>query len=169
MTRMFRVLAGLCWVPVMAQAQQAPGVRIVRVDPQATDAILALTGTIEAAETVPVGPRDGGRITEMPVQVGDRVAAGDGLVRLDPTQATAAVQAAGAQLAAADAALKQAGQARDRAAGLAEQGAGTLATLDSAKETLQAAQAQSDQATAQVSKARQSLQDMVIRARAPAC
>ena len=115
--------------------------------------MFALTGTIEAAETVPVGPRDGGRIIEMPVQVGDRVRAGDVLLRLDPTQATAALQGAQAQLASADAALKQAGQARDRAAGLAEQGAGTRAALDSATEALQAAQASRDQTAAQVSKA----------------
>ena len=167
MTRTLCILLGLCFLPVTGQAQQALVVEIRRVEPKPTLSVFALTGTIEAAETVPVGPRDGGRIIEMPVQVGDRVAAGDVLVRLDPTQATAAVQAAAAQLAAAGATLKQAGQARDRAAGLAEQGAGTMATLDSAKEALQAAQAQRDQADAQLSKAQQSLKDTVILAKAP--
>ena len=37
MTGMLRVLAGLCWLPVMGQAQQAPVAQIVRVDPQARD------------------------------------------------------------------------------------------------------------------------------------
>jgi RND family efflux transporter MFP subunit len=167
MSRILPLLIGLGAWPIVAVAQDALVVEVIRAEARPTISIYTLTGTIEAAETVPVGPREGGRIIEMPVQIGDRVAAGDVLVRLDPTQATAAVQAAEAQLAAADAALRQARQARDRAEGLAAQGAGTMATLDSATEALQAAQAQRDQTAAQLAKVRQSLEDTVLVAKAP--
>lgn len=166
MPRFVQIALFLWLLPLAADAQEALAVEIVTVEARPTISTYILTGTIEPAEAVPVGPRDGGRIIEMPVQVGDRVAAGDVLLRLDPTQATAAVQADEAQLAAARAALKQAREARERAQGLASQGAGTMASLDSATEALQAAEAQHDLAAAQLAKSRQSLEDTVVLAKA---
>ncbi len=136
---------------VTARVQPA----ILRVD---------LTGTIVAAESVPVGFRTGGRILEMHAEVGDSVAAGAILASVEPTQAEAAARAAAAQLTAAEAGATQAQLARDRAAGLLERGAGTRADLDAAEQALLAAGAARDQAMTQVAKANQAVEDTVIRA-----
>jgi HlyD family secretion protein len=61
-----------------------------------------ITGQIEAP-AVDAGSRVGGRVAEVLVREGDRVKAGDLLIRLDDAEATAKLQAAQAQLAQADA------------------------------------------------------------------
>lgn len=156
------LLSGLMPLPGLADAPLV--VRIVTAQVQPTVTTYAISGTVTAPDSVAISARDGGRVIAVGVQVGDHIAPGQVLVQLDPTQANAAARAAEAQLAAADAGLRQARQARDRAAGLAERGAGTVAGLDAATEALLAAQSARDQALAQVSKARQAVDDTVIRA-----
>lgn len=70
------------------------------------DSHVAVTGQIEAT-TVRPGSRVGGRVIEVPVEEGDRVAAGDVLVRLEATDAEAGVDAAKAALDQAKAALER--------------------------------------------------------------
>ena len=68
--------------------------------------VVSVTGEVVPAVWATVGGQSGGTVLEVLVQVGDEVAAGDLLVRLDPTdaqlamqQAEAAVETAQAQLA----------------------------------------------------------------------
>jgi len=66
--------------------------------------ILRVTGQIQG-KAVHAGSRVGGRVTEVQVEEGDFVQAGDVLVRLDDAEAQAMVSAAAAKLAACEAAL----------------------------------------------------------------
>ena len=125
---------------------------------------LELTGTVEAADVVPLSFKSTGRIVTIDVDVGDEVSLGEVLARLDPTQANALLGAASAQSAAATAQLTQAQSVYDRLVGLVERGASTRASLENAEQELMAARASVDEATAQLAKAQQALDDMTLRA-----
>ncbi|MBZ4021290.1 hypothetical protein CKO11_02280 [Rhodobacter sp. TJ_12] len=125
---------------------------------------IELSGTIAAAEAVPVGFRAGGRILSITAEVGQRVTKGTVLAQIDATQAAAALRAAQAQDAAAEAMLTQAEQARARAAALTLRGAATQAALDAATEAALSARSARDQARAALAKARQTLEDCTLHA-----
>ena len=77
-----------------------------RSEPLALD--MQLSGQIEAVDTLELGFRQGGRVTEVLVAEGDRVAAGQPLARLNAVQQDQALNAADAGLAAARAGVEQA-------------------------------------------------------------
>lgn len=158
------VLALALLLAAPALADQPLAVRVVRAEAQPVAEGYELTGTIEARNPVALSFRGGGRVTELMVQVGDAVAAGAVLARVDATQARAGVDAVEAQLAATVAGLTQARLAHERAADLLARGAGTRADLDRAEEALLAAQSAHDQATAQLEKAYQAMADTEITA-----
>jgi RND family efflux transporter MFP subunit len=130
--------------------------------PQTIDYQLA--GTIEAPDVVVAGFRDGGRILSVAVNVGDRVAKGQELARVDPAQAQAARDAAEAALTGAEAALTEAQASYDRVTARLASGVATRAELDSATQALATTRASRDQARAQLSKARRAVEDCVLRA-----
>lgn len=123
-----------------------------------------LSGTIEAAEAVPAGFREGGRLVSVSAEVGDRVAAGAVLAEIEPAQAAAALRAAQAQDAAAEAMLTQAEQALTRTTGLAERGFATQAALDAATQAALSARSARDQTRAARAKAEQTLADCTLHA-----
>lgn len=103
-----------------AQANPAPAPRPVQVAevvlaPAGTHA--AYTGTVRARREVDVGFRTGGRIATRLAEVGDTVAAGQELARLDPADLALALRSAEADLASAEAQSRQAANdaARSRA------------------------------------------------------
>ena len=65
---------------------------------------VSLTGTVQAENEVNLAFRIGGRLIERLVNVGDQVAAGQVVARLDPEDDENALRAARAELAAAQAA-----------------------------------------------------------------
>jgi membrane fusion protein, multidrug efflux system len=79
----------------------------VRLAPAAA-AASAFTGTVRARREVEVGFRASGRVAERLVEVGERVAAGQVLARLDPADLALALRAAEADPAAAEAQARQA-------------------------------------------------------------
>ncbi|TGN43170.1 biotin/lipoyl-binding protein, partial [Paracoccus liaowanqingii] len=100
--------AGLCLAVLSAlapgaRAQDIPDLRvqivIARTEPLALD--VQLSGQIEAVDTLDLGFRQGGRVTEVLVAEGDRVAAGQALARLNAVQQDQALNVAEAGLAAA--------------------------------------------------------------------
>lgn len=123
----------------------------------------ALTGTIHAKDVVDLGFRQGGRITEILVDEGDRVMPGQALARIDPLQQEQAVRVAGAA-----ALQEQARQARDRAQAMLERGVGTRAALDAANQQLSAAERALAQAESGRDQARRALEETVLRAPAEA-
>ena len=167
-------LAGIASVFVLAlaaghaQADEVLRVELMRTAPAATNWTFSVTGAIQAVDSVPVGAKDGGRLLAINVEVGDAVSKGQVLAELDPTQANEAMRAAAADLVAAEATLKQANQAYERARDLLGRGAGTRADHDAAVEALDAARSQRAQMAAKLSKARQSVADVMIRADGPA-
>lgn len=125
---------------------------------------VALTGTINAKDSVGVGFRFGGRILDVAVRVGDRVAKGQPLARTDPLQQEQALHVAQATKAAAAASWEQARQAQGRAEAMLARGVGTRAALDSANRALSAAAGSLTQAKASLDQAQRALEDTVLRA-----
>lgn len=128
-------------------------VRTVVAQPRTVDAELRLPGELRPRVETLHGFRIGGKIAERLVSVGDPVAAGQPLARLDPSDAAAALESAQAALSAArtDARLAEAESERQQelhARGYLSQ-AGLerfLAARDAAKARVEAAQAQLRQA-----------------------
>lgn len=114
-------LLAACQPPApRAEAVEAPAPRPVQVaevvlTPAESGA--AYTGTVRARTEVEVGFRTGGRITQRLVEVGETVAAGQELARLDPADLALGLRSAEADLAAAEAQARQAANdaARSRA------------------------------------------------------
>ncbi|MDQ7776237.1 efflux RND transporter periplasmic adaptor subunit [Paracoccus aminovorans] len=124
----------------------------------------ALTGTIAAKDSVDIGFRLGGRVTEVLVREGDRVAEGQPLARTDPLQQEQALQVARAAVVAAEASEAQARQALERADAMLRRGVGTRAAFDAASQGLSAATGALTQARATLGQAERALEDTVIRA-----
>lgn len=124
----------------------------------------ALTGTVVAKDSVDIGFRLGGRITEVMVREGDQVSAGQALARTDPLQQEQALRVAQAAVASAEAAEAQARQALDRADAMLRRGVGTRAAFDGASQALSVATRAQTQARTELGQAERALQDTVMRA-----
>jgi RND family efflux transporter MFP subunit len=128
-------------------------VRVVTVEERSGGETVTLTGTIQAQEDVNLSFRLGGQMLARPVNIGDRVRAGELVARLDPSTLRDAVQGARANLAAAMARLVDARNEVERFEPLLPQGFVSRQMFDRAVEARNAAQAQVDAAEAQVSTA----------------
>jgi HlyD family secretion protein len=100
------------------------------------DHLLRVSGHVEATE-IRLAPDAGGRILELPLREGDRVAEGALIVRLDARDAMLALDRARAELAIAEAQLRLV-QAPARQADLAQ----AAAQIDTARAELAAARAE---------------------------
>ncbi|MBK5958819.1 efflux transporter periplasmic adaptor subunit [Rhodoplanes elegans] len=168
---------GIALIPVMllaacgpAEEVQAPEprpVRTVTIAKREAGDTVALTGRIAAEDVAALGFRIAGRVMERPVNVGDRVGAGQVIARLEPQNETNAVRSARADLAAARAALTQARNHFERQETLLAQGWTTRALFDQAKRERDTAQARVDAAEAQLETADDLLGFTVLKADAP--
>jgi RND family efflux transporter MFP subunit len=129
------------------------------VTPQTLFGIQTLTGTVEAVETVTMTSRVTGQITSLPVQEGDRVKAGQVLVKIDVNdlqaqghQATAAIAQAQAGVTMAQAAQNQASTGQNQA----------IALMNQAAARKEQAIAQAQEAQAELAKARLDQQRMAM-------
>nr|WP_254368030.1 efflux RND transporter periplasmic adaptor subunit [Paracoccus sp. Z118] len=139
-------------------------VEIVTVEETPFSMNIVLTGTIEARDSLNAGFRQGGRVTEMLVNAGDRVTPGQPLARTDADQQDQARQVAQAALDSALAARDQAALAADRAVALLDRGVGTRAARDAAAQSLSAAEGAVVQARSALDRAQRALDDTVLRA-----
>ncbi|WP_018140583.1 efflux RND transporter periplasmic adaptor subunit [Thioalkalivibrio sp. ALJ7] len=101
------------------------------------------TGSIEGADRIEIAPRIGGRVTELFVNLGDRVEPGDPLLQLDTEEFEQDVAQAAAELEVAQASLDEAVASRDaaqreleRTRELRDQGIASRSELDSAETEL---------------------------------
>lgn len=140
------------------------GVELVRAEERPVQLDLQLSGSIAATDSVQMSFRQPGRVTDVRVDEGDRVAEGQELARLDSVQQDQALRVAEAGLAAAQAGLSQARQASDRAEALLARGVGTRAARDDALQDLSEAQGAVERAESTLDQARRAVQDTVLRA-----
>ncbi|MDO6585282.1 efflux RND transporter periplasmic adaptor subunit [Salipiger sp. 1_MG-2023] len=147
------ILTNLAALPLMAQEEvdqtQTPrpvvSVIVARQSLPQPDFV----GPIAARIAVDLGFPMIGTVAERPARLGDRVAKGDVLARLDPEELTARLRAAEAGVSVAEANASSARDARDRAETLKARGVETQVTLDNATRALAAAEAALTQAQAQ--------------------
>ncbi len=123
-----------------------------------------LTGHIAAEKEVAFGFRVGGRVLERLVNVGDRVAPGQPLARLDPVNEQNNLRSAEAALVAAQSQLTQATNAYGRQEHLLGRGFTTRAQYDLARQAMETAQAQLDDARARLRQAEDLVDFTEIRA-----
>lgn len=114
----------------------------LRVEPRAVASSLPAEATLEAVHRATLAARVPGRIVELKVDAGDRVAKGDILLRIDAAEASQAVAGAEAGIAQAQAGLINAKAAYERTKSLVERRFVSQAALDQAKAAYEAAEAQ---------------------------
>lgn len=121
-------------------------------------------GVVEAVRDATLSAQTGGRVAEVAVDVNDRVAAGQILLRLTVVEQQAGMDAARAQLRAAEAAAAEAERQYRRFASLAEQKYVSRAQVDQARAARDSANAVRDAARAQAAAAGQGAAYTVVRA-----
>ena len=114
----------------------------------------SIPGVVAAATEVRMAFQTLGRMIERPVDIGDRVAQGDLLARLDPEDLSGKVRAAEAGVAAAEVTLTTARNAAERARALARRNVASTAELEQAEQALAAAESTVAQSVARLESAR---------------
>jgi RND family efflux transporter MFP subunit len=142
-------------------------VRAVAIDRRADGEIVSFTGQIRAKDQFNIAFRLGGRVIERRANLGDTIAAGQVVARLDSQDQQNALRAAEADLSAAEAVLTEARLTFDRQQALLKGGATTRARFDSAQEALRTADARVNSAQAQVRTGRDQVSYTVLRADRP--
>lgn len=153
-----------CQRPEPQRVEAVRPVRTVVAQPQPVDSELRLPGELRPRVEIVHAFRIGGRIAERMVSVGDRVAAGQPLARLDPSDTAPVLASAQAALSAAktDARLAQAELARQQE--LHQRGYLSEAALDRVRAGREAAQARVDAAMAQLRQAQNAVSYEQLRA-----
>jgi len=146
------VLAGLmsaCSKPVPME-DPIRSVKVVTVGEGSHAAEMEFSGEVKARVESRLGFRVGGKITRRPVEMGQHVKAGEVLAQLDAQDYQLSVDASRAQLAAATTNRDLAAADFKRYKDLRDQNFISAAELERRETTLKAAQAQLDQAQAQL-------------------
>jgi RND family efflux transporter MFP subunit len=160
-------LLAACAPEVEAVAPEARPVRTVTVERSRSDVTKTLTGRIEAQDEVALGFRIAGRISQNDLKLGDRVAPGQVLARLESQNEMNALRTAQANLAAAQGQLTQARNHFERMDTLLRDGWTTRARHDEASSALQTAQSRVDDAEAQLKTAHDLVSFTKLKADAP--
>jgi RND family efflux transporter MFP subunit len=140
-----------------APPQEGRPVGVVTVEAGQFSDDIRFSGEIQAKKDVGLAFRIGGRVLERPVNVGDRVKAGQVIARLEPTLERNALTAATAALEAARGEVTTARNTFERQERLMGQGFTTRPRYDQARRALETAQAALENAEAQLELARDRL------------
>jgi membrane fusion protein, multidrug efflux system len=132
-------------------------IRVVTIEERTGGDTVSLTGTVQAQTTVNLAFRIEGRMIERLVNVGDAVAAGQPVARLDHENEEDALRAARADVAAASGQLVEAQNNYERQSTLLADGWTTRVRYDEARQTLETAQSRADAAQAQLNVAKNRL------------
>src|ERR1700730_10673230 len=132
-------------------------VRVTLVQHALSGDTISLTAQIQAKDQVNLAFRIGGRLQERNVTVGDAVAPGQIVARIEPQDFQNALRSAEADLASAQAVLANAQATEGRQSELLSKGFATRAQYDQAEQQLKTAQAQVDSAQARLRNARDNL------------
>jgi RND family efflux transporter MFP subunit len=147
-----------------ASAAQATPLATVEARAGSASHATAFDGVVEAVRQTVVAAQVPGAVVQLAVKVGDTVAAGQVLLRLDARAADQTAAAGDAQVLAARAALDVAAKAFARQRQLFQQHYISQAALDQAEAQLKATQAQVDAQGAQAGAARTQTGFYVVRA-----
>lgn len=120
---------------------------------------LEATGTLRAVREAEMRALSEGQLEAVPVDVGSRVAAGQTVFQVRPTEYRLELQQAEAAVVSAQVALKDARRERERMEGLAREGSATGQMLDQAVTAAERAEAALGEAQARRDAARQRLAD----------
>ena len=149
---------------------EAPEIRPVRTVTAAkgkAGETVVLTGHLQAEDEPAFAFRIAGRMIERPVNVGDRVEAGQVLAKLDPENELNELRSAESTLAAAQGQLTYARGDFDRQRQLLANGHTPRARFDQSQNALQSAQSQVDDAAARLRIARDRVSWTTLEADAP--
>jgi len=150
-----------------APVQKLPvRVKVMTAKPSDYERVLKLTGVIAARKETNVAFRTGGRVAERMAEIGDHVAAGALLARLDPQEQQSDIRAAQASVDAAQAGVSQATASFARQQQLMRQGFTTRRDFDQAQQSLSVAQASLQSAQSQLQNTRDALGFTELRAAA---
>lgn len=150
------VVLASCGNEQVPQAEGRP-VGVVTVEAGQFSDDLQLSGEIQAKKDVGLAFRIGGRVLERPVNVGDRVKAGQIIARLEPALEQNALAAAKAALEAVRGEVSTARSTFERQERLMGQGFTTRPRFDQAQRAQETAQAALENAEAQLELARDRL------------
>jgi membrane fusion protein, multidrug efflux system len=143
-------LLAACEPAAEPAAPEIRPVRVVTVEERTGGETVSLTGTVQAQMEVNLAFRIDGRMVERLVNVGDRVAPGQLVARLDPENEANALRAARADVAAAAGQLVEARNNYERQSTLLRDGWTTRVRYDEARQALETAQSRADAAQAQL-------------------
>jgi RND family efflux transporter MFP subunit len=160
-------LLAACAPELEAAPPQPRPVRTVIVERSQAEVTKTFTGRIESQDEVALGFRIAGRISENDLKLGDRVAPGQLLARLESQNEMNALRTAQANLAAAQGQLTQARNHFERMDTLLRDGWTTRARHDEATSALQSAQSRVDDAQAQLKTAHDLVSFTELKADAP--
>jgi RND family efflux transporter MFP subunit len=146
------ILVGLaaCKREEKAAVAEPRPVRTVVAAYEDTGERVVLTGHVRAEDEADFAFRIGGRMTERPVNLGERVQPGQLLARLDPQNEMNEFRTAQAAVAAAQAAVTETRANFERQRTLLAQGHTPRAQFDAAERALRTARAQADDAEARL-------------------
>jgi RND family efflux transporter MFP subunit len=155
-----------CEQPPLPASAPRP-VQTVLAVPATLSDVLRVTGDIQAQTSADLGFRNGGKVVERLVDIGQRVEAGQVLARLDASNEENALKAAQAGETAATGEVEQTRIAYGRQAELLRQGFTTRPRYEQALTAYERARARLDDARAQVALATDRVGFTVLRADAP--
>lgn len=134
---------------------------VVRADLSRT---LRLTGAVQAGRSVALLPEVAGKVKELPYQVGEHVASGEVVARLDVDLLALQVAQAEAGVKLAQIGVETAEKAYERSTALREKGSLTPQQWEQAEAGLNMARLQADQARAGMGLAKHQLNSSILRA-----
>jgi RND family efflux transporter MFP subunit len=142
--------AAACGPAEESAAPEIRPVRVLTIEERAGGDTVSLPGTVQAQMEVNLAFRIEGRMTARLVNVGDRVAPGQLVARLDAEDEENALRAARADLDAATGQLLEAQNNYERQRTLLKDGWTARVRYDGARQTLETAQSRADAAQAQL-------------------
>ena len=141
----------------LAFSTPVPTFRFLTVERGDIQAVVSLTGTLQAVTTVNVGTQVSGQVSALHADFNDQVKKGQLLARIDPTIAQQAVADAQANLERLRAQTNQAARDQDRNRELAAAGLISKSQLEQGEAALKVAQASEKSTLIALSRAQQSL------------
>lgn len=149
------------------QTEEEPpvrGLRVFEVSAQAENMQRRFPSLVQPSDETPMSFEISGQLSEVNLEVGQRVNAGDTLTSIDETTLRLELQQARASLDQAEASLDNARTDFQRKSTLLESGNVTQAAYDTSETNLRSAESQADQSMQQYAIATERLEKAVLRA-----